>query len=286
MLEADIVGTIKKVSRRKKLPDGTLYQSISVEHTENLAKRFKVGGQHIEIKALENDIVPERYARNMKTFSIEDQAILLRSKVCVVGLGGLGGTVVEILARCGIGTLALIDGDSFEDSNLNRQFLSTHHLLAAPKVEAAAQRVRHINSSIVVQNYPEYLNRKNAKRLLKNSDVVVDCLDNVQTRFILEETSKKAKIPLVSAAVAGISGHITTIFPQDRGLTLIYGEPNRLPPKGAETALGCLSPAVTLLASLESAEVVKILLNRGATLRNRLLIVDLNDNTLAVLDLI
>ncbi len=285
-MKSDIINKIKKVSTRKKFPDETFYTSISVEHIENLAEFFQVSGLHIEITAFEQGIVPERYARNMKTFSPVDQATLLRAQVSIVGLGGLGGAVTEILARIGIGSLNLIDGDIFEDSNLNRQFLSTHHLQAASKVQAAGKRVRAINSSISVQLHNRFLDNENAVSLIDNSDVIVDCLDNIKTRFLLESASKKIGSPLVSAAVAGIFGHVTSVFPEDQGLKLIYDQSNILLRKGAETSLGCLPQAVTLLAALEASEVVKILINRGSVLRNKLIVIDLMNNNMEVLDLL
>jgi len=284
-LRADIINKIKKVSIPKKFPDNTLYTSISVEHVAGLAKFFEVSGRHIEIAALEESIVPERYSRNMKAFSTNDQATLLKSRVSIVGLGGLGGAVTEILARIGIGALNLIDGETFEDCNLNRQFLCTHHLLAKYKAEAAVKRVNEINSSIVVQEHYEFLDEKNTDGLIDNSDVIVDCLDNLKTRFLLERASKKVGSPLVSAAVAGAFGHVTSIFPEDRGLKLIYGESDNITQKGAEASLGCLPYTVMLLASLETSEVVKILLSKGSVLRNKLLVTDLMDNRLEVLDL-
>jgi molybdopterin/thiamine biosynthesis adenylyltransferase len=285
-LRADIINKIKKVSIRKKFPDDTLYTSISVEHVQGLSKFFEVSGRQIEIAALEESIVPERYSRNMKSFSTNDQAILLKSRVSIVGLGGLGGAVTEILARIGIGALNLIDGETFEDSNLNRQFLCTHHLLAKSKAEAAVKRVNEINSSIVVQEHYALLDEKNTESLIDDSDVIVDCLDNLKTRLLLERAAKKIGSPLVSAAVAGAFGHVTSIFPEDRGLKLIYGESNDIKQKGAEASLGCIPYAVTLLASLETSEVVKILLSKGSVLRNKLLVADLMDNRLEVLDLL
>ncbi len=284
-MENEIINKTKKASKQKKLPDDTLYNSICVDDIGNIASRQGVEKRFVEIAALEAGIVPERYVRNMKTFSPQDQATLLNCTVCVVGLGGLGGVVLEILARIGIGTLKLIDGDKFEDSNLNRQFLSSHETMGESKTEAAFKRVKNINSSVSVCRHCEYLNGNNAGKLLDGSDVIVDCLDNLPTRFILEKASKNAGIPFVSAAVAGLSGHVTTIFPQDKGLELIYGPCDQVKPKGAETILGCQPQAVTLLASLETSEVVKILLTNGPLLRNRLLVIDLKDNILQVLDL-
>jgi len=146
--------------------------------------------------------------------------------------------------------------------------------------------VRQINSSMVVQPYNENLNDSNSLSLIENSDVAVDCLDNVPSRFSLERAAKQIGLPLVSAAVAGLSGHVTTIFPEDPGLELIYGEPHQGPRKGVETSLGCLPQAVTLLASVECSEVIKILLGKGDLLRNKLFFIDLVSNTMDVLQLL
>jgi molybdopterin-synthase adenylyltransferase len=282
---ADIISSIKKAAIKNTMPDDVHYTCISTEHVANVARHFKVNGRDIEIAALEQHIVPDRYVRNMKTLSPKDQITLLKSRVCVVGLGGLGGVLVEILARIGIGNLNLIDGDTFEDSNLNRQFLSSHALLKTNKTKAAEKRINEINPSIAVQCHFEYLNESNAERLVKNSHVVVDCLDNIPSRFLLEKTSKKIGVPLVSAAVAGVSGHLTSIFPEDKGLRLIYGNAETLTQKGAEVSLGTLPQAVTLIAATEASEVIKIILGKGLLLRNKLFVVDLMDNTLDVLSL-
>ncbi|MFC1829493.1 ThiF family adenylyltransferase [Thermodesulfobacteriota bacterium] len=285
-MKPEILKEIESLSGPGELPDGTSYQRLSVENTEKISRDLNVSGRDIEIAALETDVIPERYVRNMKTFSSDDQATLLRSQVCVVGLGGLGGAVTEILARVGIGTLKLIDGDTFEDSNFNRQFLCTRDQIAKPKAETAAKRVHQVNSSIVVLKHHAPIDESNSVTFIEHSDVVVDCLDNVPTRFTLERASKEIGSPLVSAAIAGVSGHVTTIFPEDRGLELIYGKKDHLPIKGVETSLGCLPQAVTVLAALECSEVVKILLNKGDVLRNRLLFVDLVDSTFETLQLI
>ena len=190
--------------------------------------------------------------------------------------------MVEILARIGIGTLNVIDGDRFEESNLNRQFLSTPKRMATSKAEAAAERIKSLNSAVQVNAHARFLNAENGVRLLQHSDVCVDCLDNLKTRFILERLCKQIRSPLVSAAVAGASGQVTTIFPEDQGLALIYGAAEKVPSKGAETTLGTVPHAVTFLAALECAEVIKIILNKPGLLRNQLLVADLDD---AVIDI-
>ena len=282
-MNADAIERIIKCAQPKKFPDQTAYNSISISHTAQLSKAMGVSSRQIEIMALEHGIVPERYTRNMKTFSLQDQIALLNARVSIVGLGGLGGAVVEILARIGIGTLNVIDGDTFEESNLNRQFLSTPAQMSKSKAEAAAQRIKTLNSVVEVSAHPRFLDAENGVALLQHSDVCVDCPDNLKTRFILERLCKKIRSPLVSAAVAGASGQVTTIFPEDLGLELIYGAEEKVPPKGAETALGTVPYAVTFLATLECAEVIKIIQNKPGLLRNKLLVVDLDG---AVIDIV
>ena len=276
---------LERRAHDKAFPDGVPFRGISVADVLDLARAHAVGGREIEAAALESGIVPERYARNMRSFSTADQAALLGAHAAVIGLGGLGGTVTEILARLGVGRLTLVDGDRFEDSNLNRQLLSSIPDLGRPKAEAARLRVERINPSVEVAARADFLTPANAVDCIGSCGVVVDCLDNLPARFWVEDACRTAGVPLVSAAVAGASGHLTTVFPGDRGLRLIYGDPQKAPPKGAETALGTLPHCVVFMASLECAEVVKVLLNRGRLLRDRLLLADLTEGVIEVMNL-
>jgi molybdopterin/thiamine biosynthesis adenylyltransferase len=282
-LNAEAITNILDCAQPKKFPDKTAYRSLSIDQIARISEDFNISRREVEILALEQDVVPERYARNMKTFSPQDQIALLKTCVSIVGLGGLGGAVVEILARMGIGTLNVIDGDAFEESNLNRQFLSTPGRLSESKAEAAAQRIKTVNPAVEVNSHPCFLNAHNGAELLQYSDVCVDCLDNLKTRFVLERLCRQMGAPLVSAAVAGSSGQVTAIFPADQGLSLIYGEEENLPPRGAEAILGTVPYAVTFLATLECAEVTKIILGKPGLLRNKLLVADLDD---AVIDIV
>ena len=285
-MNADSIEKIIKSANPKEFPDKTFYNSISVKQIINLSRASGASGREIEIMALEHGVVPERYVRNMKTFSPQDQVALLKAQVSIVGLGGLGGTVVEILSRLGIGTLNVIDGDTFEESNLNRQFLSTPRMMAKSKADAAERRIKEINPSITVKQHSQFLDQNNGLDLLSRPDVIVDCLDNLKTRFILERLCRQIGSPLVSAAVAGSTGHVTTIYPQDQGLKLIYGDPAKTPPHGAEASLGTVPYSVTFLAALECAEIVKIIQHKGSLLRNKLLVADLNDGVFDVINLI
>jgi len=285
-LESSTIARIDAAAAEISLGDGSRCRLLSLSAVENIARESRLSLRTVEIAALEHGVIPERYVRNMKTWAPADQVALLQAVVGVVGLGGLGGTVVEILARAGIGHLILIDGDRFEGHNLNRQLLSTVDLTGIPKAQAASRRVAAVNPSVAVTRHSEFIDEANAPRLLQGANVVVDCLDNLPDRFLIEKAAKNLRAPLVSAAVAGLSGQVTTVFPDDPGLELVYGSPGEWPAKGAETTLGCLPQAVVLLAALECAEVFKILLAQPHCLQHRLLVVDLTDNTFETMQLI
>lgn len=280
-LAADVVRLAEPSSH----PDGEPFRALSVKNVQALAERYRIPGRDVEITALKSNILPQRYSRNMKAFSLRQQAEVLGSSVTVVGLGGLGGTVAELLARTGVGTLHVVDGDRFEESNLNRQALCTEETLEMTKVSAAVNRIRAINSSIVVSPHETYLTEETGPSIIGDSLAVVDCLGGVTERFMLEKAAKQAARPLISAAMAGLSGHVTTIFPEDRGLELIYGNPRDLPSDGAEAVLGCPPQTMNILASCQCSEVVKVLLKQENVLRNRMLALDLEDYTFEIVSL-
>lgn len=238
---------------------------------ENKAKDWGLKQREAEIKLLQEGIVPERYLRNMGTLGLKGQISLLESQVAVIGAGGLGGTIIEMLARLGVGKLICVDGDVFAEHNLNRQILSQENNLGQSKVKVAEERVKGINKAVEFQGYPIMLTAENAETLLKGCQVVVDALDNLPDRFLLEEKAKKLGIPLVHGAIAGFTGQVATVFPEDEGLKLIYKKEGK---KGIEEELG--NPAATpgLAASWEVQEVVKIITVKGTLLRNKLLYFD------------
>lgn len=239
------------------------------------ARHFGVSVAYIEAVALERGIVPTRYQRNRNMFNCRDQLCLFRSHVAVVGCGGLGGYVIEALARLGIGHLTVIDPDIFEEHNLNRQLLSAPADLGHDKVAVAARRIAEINPAVTVTPVVKALSRQNGCGLLAGSQVVVDGLDNIETRLELSAVCEALELPLVHGAIAGWYGHVTTQMPGDTNLDTLYGDKSRH--KGIEGALGNPSFTPSLIASLQVAEVTKILLNHGQPLRHRLLTVDLLD---------
>lgn len=239
------------------------------------AHRFGLSLPEVEEQALLTGILPERYRKNPCAISPDDQLRLFRSHVAVVGCGGLGGYIVEELARIGIGRLSVIDPDVFEEHNLNRQVMATMNTLNTPKVVAASDRVAMINPAVTVLRFQSALSLENGPDLLYGAHAAVDGLDSIPSRLVLAKVCESMGIPLVHGSIAGWFGQVTTQFPGDRTLETLYGDDP--PDRGVEQELGNPSFIPPLIASIETAEVVKVLLDAGTPLRHRLLAVDLLD---------
>lgn len=246
---------------------------LSLAAEREIATAFGLSPREVQLAALELRILPKRYQRSLGTVGWEGQRTLLNATVGVVGAGGLGGYIIEGLARMGVGRLVVVDGDVFDEHNLNRQLLSSEANLGTSKAEAAAARARAINAAVEVRPVMAMLDEENGPRLLRGVDLVLDALDSLPARFALESTARRLGIPMIHGAIAGYIAQVMTVFPEDEGLALIYGRGKR-PEKGVEVVLG--NPAATpmLCAALEVQEAIKVLLGAGELLRNRLLTID------------
>ncbi len=246
---------------------------LSVAETQSLAHEAGCTVTEVELAALEMHILPERYRRNLGTVGWEGQARLLRSTVAIVGAGGLGGWIIEGLARMGVGHLIIIDGDTFQENNLNRQLGCTESVLGRPKATCLAERVAQVNGAVRTTAHIAWLTAENAAQLLAGAQVIVDALDTLPARLMLEQVAMGLGLPLVHGAIGGYTGQVMTILPGDPGLRAFYGE-GPLPERGVETQLG--NPAATpmMIAAWELQEVIKLLTNRGELLRKRVLIMD------------
>ena len=128
-----------------------------------------------------------RYIRNLGAITEADCSLLRQKTVLVVGCGGLGGYLMEYLARIGIGTIRCVDGDVFDETNLNRQILATTDTLGKSKVQAAAERLQAVNPDVSVQPVCAFLDSSNAKEFVQGCDMVLDALDNIPSRKILAD---------------------------------------------------------------------------------------------------
>ena len=146
---------------------GNKYYHVLVKQIKNISRKFQTQSREIEILALQNNIIPERYYRNLGAISPLEQVKMLQSKIAIIGAGGLGGTILELLARMGIGKLTIADQDITVDSNLNRQLLSNETNLGQKKTEAAVKRVKEINSSVEIVGFSIFIGSDNVKKLLR-----------------------------------------------------------------------------------------------------------------------
>jgi molybdopterin/thiamine biosynthesis adenylyltransferase len=231
----------------------------------------------VYIEALTLGICPYRYVRNREIISVKDQLHLAKTRVVVIGAGGLGGQVILLLGRMGIGQLTVVDYDVFDETNLNRQALSGERSLGKSKSQTAVETIGFINPGIKVIPYEVKLDSSNASEILAGADVVVDALDNVPDRLLLERETKRLGIPLVHGALAGFEGQVMTIFPEDPGLKHLYGrEVGHIDKsKSPESVMGVPTLTPSLIATLQAMEVLKIVLGRGRVFRNAMLYVDL-----------
>ena len=270
----DIARQIAESAEAYAYPDGNKCPAISRKAVTAIAKGQVMPTRDIEIAALKQDVVPWRYLRNIGTIGIEGQLKLLQSTVAIVGAGGLGGTIAELLARQGIGHLIIIDSDRFAEQDLNRQLMSTEKNLGKYKATVTARRVRDINSAAEVMSFIERLTNENAHRLLEGADLVADGLDNLPSRFMVENACRKLGIPYVYGAIAGFSGQLMTIFPGDAGLSCIYGSPDSAPEQGIEAKIGNPPATPAITAAWQVQEIVKIITGIGKPFRNCLIILD------------
>jgi molybdopterin/thiamine biosynthesis adenylyltransferase len=255
--------------------DGLLSWAAQVRVAETLG--LSLG--EVEEAALVEGLLPSRYTRNCATFSIADQLRFRRARVGVVGCGGIGGYVVEGLARVGVGAIVAVDPDSFEESNLNRQLLCTIAALGTAKVDAAASRVAAINPAVTIVARRERLTRENGAQLLEGCAAVVDALDSIGARKELRAVCDDLATPMIHGAIAGWYGQICDAFPGDAALDRLYGHGDG---PGEQTRLG--NPAFTPMAAaaFQIAEVCKIIAGQGKPLRGRALMLDMSEGDVEV----
>ncbi len=205
-----------------------------------------------------------RYSRQVLCTQIgpEGQRALKLASVTLVGCGALGSALANILVRGGVGHVQLIDRDFIETDNLQRQTLFDEHDIAdsLPKAEAAARKLRRINSAVEVDAVVTDLNRDNIMELCRDADLLLDGTDNVETRFLLNDLAVKLALPWVYGACIGVEGRVMAVVPhQTPCLRCIWDEP---PPAGTLATcdtVGVLASTVNVVASLQAVEATKIL---------------------------
>ena len=198
----------------------------------------------------------ERYIRNLGALSEEECAQLRKKTVLVADCGGLGGYLIEMLLRLGVGEIRAADGDRFEASNLNRQLLSVPGLLGKPKAEAAAERAETVNPDVRFLAVPEFVTETNVMELVRGCDAVLDALDNIASRNMLAKACAEAQVPLIHGAICGWTAQAAVVMPGDALMEQIY-------PEGAAlTSKASLSFTPPFCAALQTALCVRLLTGR------------------------
>ncbi len=203
------------------------------------------------------------------------QEKLLAARVLVVGLGGLGSPVAYYLAAAGVGLLGLMDGDVVSESNLQRQIIHGSSTLGVNKVDSAGSRLQDLNPHLDIVRIPARLTDDNAPGIAKEYDMVIGCLDNIESRYVLNKACVATKTPFIEAGVIRFSGIITTvipgktpcfkcIFPQGPG-------PGAMTPAQA----GIFGATAGVAGSIQAMEAIKLILGIGEVLNGRLLLMDL-----------
>jgi len=223
----------------------------------------------------------DRYSRHiiMDEVGPEGQKRLLDAEVVVLGAGGLGAPAIQYLAAAGVGTLALVDDDVIERSNLQRQVVHADADVGVPKVDSARDYVEALNPDIDVRTHETRLDTDNARDILGGYDVVVDCTDNFRTRYIVNDVARLAGIPVVHAAIYKFEGQATTLTPEGPCYRCLFPEapePGTVPDCAATGVLGVLPGT---LGCIQATEAVKLVLGDGDPLTGRLLFYDAMDLT-------
>lgn len=211
----------------------------------------------------------ERYSRNLGALSEEENQKLRKKSVCIVGCGGLGGYIFELLLRIGVGRITVIDGDCFEESNLNRQLLSNENVIGHSKADEMYRHAQEVNRDVAVTAVSEFLTEENAESLLADHDIVIDAVDNIAARKIMGRVCGELGIPLIYGAIKEWYAQISLIMPGSEMLNILYQDHVKLTDKSSLS----FTPAVC--ASFQTAEAVKYLCGRECVLADKILYVDL-----------
>ena len=228
-------------------------------------------------------------SRQMSIVTRSEQERFKDAKITVIGCGGIGGETIEMLARMGIGELVLVDEDAFDLSNLNRQTLATIADLGLDKSAVAAEKVRLINPYVKTTVFNEHVDAENIDKVIGDSNIVIDALDNVLTRVIVSRTAKEKGIPYIHGAIHGTLGQITVFLPNsDKTYEEMFNLPSvgkELDRETIEALKGVTSgvppvigPTPNLIGCLEAFEAYKIITGVGkVTVAPKILTFDLLD---------
>jgi molybdopterin-synthase adenylyltransferase len=211
----------------------------------------------------------ERYKRQMMLFNDEGQERLKKAHIVIAGAGGLGSPIAIYLAVAGVGTITIVDMDTVDQSNLNRQILHTDRDIGKKKTVSAIEKLQQYNGDIAINAIDTTITAENVRDLVGRADGIVDAMDNYPVRYLLNRTALDLKIPFFHGAIRGFYGQATTILPGSTPcLECIFP---KAPPKEVFPVVG-VTPGV--IGMVQATEVIKYLTKNGTLLAGRLFIWD------------
>ena len=211
----------------------------------------------------------QRFIRNIPSFSEAEQGLLRTKRAAIIGCGGMGGYIAELLCRSGLGSVTLADGDSFEESNLNRQLYALPSVLGRNKAVCAGERLRSIDPNVETRVFGSFFSEENAEDILEGADIVMDALDSAGARLLLERECARRGLWLIHGAVEGWSLQTAVVAPGSGVLRSLYGEAEGTGGKSV------LAPVVAMCASVQCGEALKLLCGRASGDDGLLLVGDL-----------
>ncbi len=211
-----------------------------------------------------------RYERQLSILGLEGQVRLKNTSVAVIGVGGLGGFEALYLAAAGVGRIVIVDGDTVEPSNLNRQILHWTEDIGKPKALSAAEKLQKFNPHIVVEPVIEHLTEDNAREIISSVDAVLDGLDNWQTRFLVDRVAYQLGKVFIHAGVHGLEGQVIPIVPGETPCLRCLLPPSlSTPPK-----IPAIGFTVGIIAGIAVAELIKILTGIGEANKGIMIVFD------------
>ncbi len=216
-----------------------------------------------------------RYARQimMPEIGIEGQQRIAKTRILVIGVGGIGSPAALYLAMAGVGTIGLVDCDIVDMTNLNRQILYRESDIGKSKVKVAAEQIRSKGAHIAVNEYHLRLSSDNAREIIDNYDIVVDGTDNFESRYILSDVCAELNKPFIYGAIQGFEGQVAVLCHGKNART--YRDLFPTPAEQSPMQKAVIGPTAGIVGCLQANEVIKIICNAGDSLSNRLITIDL-----------
>ena len=211
----------------------------------------------------------------LKEIGEEGQKKLFASKVLVVGAGGLASSLLTHLVSSGVGHIGVVDDDIVKKDNLPRQIIFSEEDVSKKKVEVVKEKLSKLNSDVLITAYDTRLSKDNAEEIIARYDLIIDCVDNFESKFLINDTCVKLNKPFVTAGVSDYCGQIMSYIPgKSRDFKSIFDElPLNINPEDFDDD-GVFPTTVGVISNIEATEVLKILLGIGEPLINEMLVVD------------